>query len=113
MRQRQQGTDTLREFLIYFHDRGVSEEVALAIFREIQRWNDDPSGRIAIRPSDRLESVYGITSDEIRITIEPLLGACERRWPEPSATDGTAEIASIATLEDLVRFVAACPPKSS
>lgn len=106
VRRRPQRTrDTLGPFLRHFDARGVPPEVSSTLHRHLQRWMSDGGKSFPVRPGDDLATVYGIEPEDVATTVELLLTECGRRRGEDVGGE------RIETVEDLVLFVASCPPE--
>jgi hypothetical protein len=101
LRARPRRVDALGPFLRHFDERDVPTDVSLAIFHHLQRWMSDSQRGYPVRSNDPLD-IYGITADDVDDTLSLLLTECGRR-----RTGGSRP--PIATVEDLVLHVAACP----
>jgi hypothetical protein len=97
--------DTLGPFLRHFDARGVPADVSSMLHRHLQRWMSDAGKSFPVRAGDDLAKVYGIEPEDVGTTVDLLLTECGRRRGE--AVGGER----IATVEDLVLFVASCPPE--
>jgi hypothetical protein len=97
--------DTLGPFLRHFDARGVPPEVASTLHHHLQRWMSDGGRSFPVRPGDDLAAVHGIEPEDVGATVDLLLAECGRR------RDGGVEGERIETVEDLILFVASCPPE--
>jgi len=97
--------DTFGPFLRHFDARGVPPEVSSALYRHLQRWMSDGGSAFPVRPGDDLAAVHGIDPEDVATTVDLLLVECGRRRREGGESD------EISTVEDLVLFVASCPPQ--
>lgn len=90
-------------FLRHFDALGIPDDIALSIYHHLERWMADSRGSIAIGPRDDLRA-YGIDPEDLADALALLLASCGRR----AGTDAARP--RIASVEDLVRYVASCPP---
>jgi hypothetical protein len=100
-RQRRAGGGSLRAFLRHFDAAGVPDDVALEVFHQLQRWMAEADRAYPVDPRDEL-SVYGVEPGDVDDALAMLLAACGRR------AAGTRP--PLATVDELVRYLAACPP---
>jgi hypothetical protein len=96
----------LAPFLRHFDAQQIPDDVALAIYHHLEHWMEDSQRGFAVAPRDDL-SIYGIGAEDVDETLDLLLAACGRR------RDENAPRGALATVEDLVRYVASCPPAAS
>ena len=97
--------DTFGPFLRHFDGRGVPPEVSSTLYRHLQRWMSDGGRTFPVRPGDDLATVHGIEPGDLGTTLDLLFAECGRR------RSGEVEAERIRTVEDLVLFVASCPPE--
>jgi hypothetical protein len=103
-RRPRRGRDTLGPFLRHFDARGVPPEVSSTLHRHLQRWMRDSASSFPVRPGDDLATVHGIEPEDVESTVDLLLAECGRH------RDPALDTERIRTVEDLVLFVASCPP---
>ncbi|HEY5657238.1 MAG TPA: hypothetical protein VIY27_05570 [Myxococcota bacterium] len=90
-------------FLRHFDALQVPDDVILSLYHHLEGWLAESRGGRAIGPNDDLR-IYGIEPEDLDDALALLAGACGRR---PGADRARPRIASV---EDLVRYVASCPP---
>lgn len=100
-RQRRAGAGSLRAFLHHFDAAGVPDDVALEVYHQLQRWMAEADRAYPVDPRDEL-SAYGVEPGDVDDALAVLLAACGRRT--------AGERPPLATVDDLVRYLAACPP---
>lgn len=102
-RPRRRRGAALAPFLRHFDAQQIPDDVALAVFHQLEHWMEHSQRGFGVAPRDDL-AVYGIGAEDLDETLDLLLTACQRR------RDPDAPRAPLATVEDLVRYLASCPP---
>jgi hypothetical protein len=82
--------------LRHFDPEQVSEEVVVAVYRQIQRW-EAPT---APRPEHDLRTTFGLLSEEVEHAVAQVARACNREPGDASA---------VRTIGDWVRHVSQQP----
>jgi hypothetical protein len=93
----------LAPFLRHFDAQQTPDDVVLAIYHHLENWMEDSQRGFAVGARDDL-AIYGIDPEDVGETLDLILAACGRR------RDPEAPRVALATVEDLVRHIAACPP---
>lgn len=99
--RRRRAGGSLRAFLRHFDAAGVPDDVALEVFQHLQRWMAEADRAFPVDPHDDL-SVYGVEPGDVDDALAVLLAACGRR--------AQGERPPLSTVDELVRYLAACPP---
>lgn len=87
-------------FLRHFDPADVAEEVVIAVYRQIERWETST----APRPEHDLRVTYGLLPEEIRHAVAQVAQACDRTPGDTSA---------VRTVGDWVRHVSEQPQRAS
>ena len=104
LRHRDRGSDRgLHAFLRHFEGSDVPPELSAALHRALSRWLADGGG--TVRANDPLDGRLGIGEDELDATLALLLAEVRRTKASPRP--------ELRTVDDLVRYVATCPERSS
>jgi hypothetical protein len=90
-------------FLRHFDALRIPDDVALSVYHHLERWMADSRGSCTIGPREDLRA-YGIEPEDLDDALALLIAACGRR------AAGDLARPRIASVEDLVRYVASCPP---
>jgi hypothetical protein len=83
-------------FLRHFDPADVSEEVVIAVYRQIERWE----ANTAPRPEHDLRTIYGLLPEEIHHAVAQVARACDRL---------PGDVGAVRTVGDWVRHVSEQP----
>lgn len=93
----------LPPFLRHFEAKGIPAEVSATVFRQLQHWMQAQDRHFAVRPDQRLDTVYGLLPEELDAALARMAAECGLRF-HPDAPRPPLE-----TVSDLVTALARCP----
>ena len=103
--RRNRKDDKRGDFIDHFVSEGISEPVALSVYKYLQNWmgfDDFP-----VRPQDNIVKIYGIVDEDMDELIIEIAEANNLVVPD----EPDEEQEPIATVEDLIRFIASFSEK--
>jgi len=98
--------ETFADFLSRFTDDDIPREVLVAVYYTFQDWWSDEFEPFPVRANDDIADIFGMVDEDLDDTIQHLVAECDRTLPDLEHLQQTPPV---VTVEDLARFVAACP----